>query len=312
MQFPFHLLPDADFDVVGFGTNAVDHLIRVPKYPDYDSKIELTGYTREAGGEVATTMVGLQRLGLKTAYAGRFGTDEEGKFGLQTLVNEGIDIFYTEFVPGASTQTAFIIIDERAGERTIIWNRDTKLAYEPSEAPLAAATRGKVLHLTPHDTQACVEMAKTARTNGVLVSIDIDNVFDGIEELLQHVDIFTASSSFSTKFLGTADERVLLSEITARFGCGVAGITRGVRGSIFLCEGKFIETGSFNVPNGCKDTTGAGDAFRAGLLYGLFTGESLDESARIANAVAALKCRDFGARTGLPTVLELNMLLKNI
>lgn len=46
MQFPFQLLPQADFDVIGFGTNAVDHLIRVPAYPAFDSKVELTGYTK--------------------------------------------------------------------------------------------------------------------------------------------------------------------------------------------------------------------------------------------------------------------------
>lgn len=312
MQFPFQLLPAADFDVVGFGTNAVDHLIRVPEYPAFDSKIELTGYAREAGGEAASTMVGLRRLGLTTAYAGRFGADKNGEFGLQTLVDEGVDVSYTERVPGATSQIAFIVIDERTGERTIIWHRDEKLAYEPSEAPLAAATRGKVLHLTPHDTQACIEMAKAAKEYGAVVSIDIDNMFDGIDGLLPFVDIFTASSSFPAKFNGSADERSVLREIRARFGCGVAGITRGSAGSIFLCEDVFIETDGFEVPNGCKDTTGAGDAFRAGLLYGLLTGESLDESARIANAVAALKCREPGARSALPEIQELNVLLKKI
>jgi sugar/nucleoside kinase (ribokinase family) len=115
MKFPFQVLPAADFDVLGFGTNAIDHLIRVPKYPAFDSKIELTSYTRDAGGEAATTMVGLQRLGLKTAYAGRFGDDAEGVFGRQSLIHGGVDISYTEQISGAATQIGFIIVDETSG-----------------------------------------------------------------------------------------------------------------------------------------------------------------------------------------------------
>lgn len=312
MKFPFELLPTAEFDVVGFGTNAVDHLIRVPEYPAFDSKVELTGYAKQAGGEVASTLVGLQRLGSRTAYAGRFGADAEGDFGLQTLIDEGVDTSYAELVPGAATQTAFIVIDERTGERTIIWHRDNKLSYQLTDAPLAAAVLGKVLHITPHDTLAAIGMAKLAKKSGVIVSIDIDNVVDGIDNLLPYIDILTASASFPAKFAGSADDRSAMREIVTRFGCSVVCVTHGNSGSILLCKDEFIETPAFDVPNGCKDTTGAGDAFRTGFLYGILKGEPVEDSARIANAVAALKCRQFGARSALPDKHELNTLLKNI
>jgi len=312
MQFPFQLLPQADFDVIGFGTNAVDHLISVPAYPAFDSKVELTGYTKDAGGEVASTLVGLQRLGSTTAYVGRFGSDVEGEFGLQTLIDEGVDTSCAEVVHGAATQIAFVVIDEKTGERTIIWHRDKKLGYHPSEAPLDFVVRGKILHLTPHDTKAAIEIAKTAKQHGLITSIDIDNEFDGVEELLPLIDIFIASAAFPKKFTGLADDRSAMREIAVRFGCAVVGITRGREGSMILCEDEIIETSGFKVPNGCKDTTGAGDAFRAGLIYGLLTGETVENSARTANAVAALKCRKFGARSGLPHEQDLKSLLKNI
>ena len=163
MIFPFKLLQDKDFDAVGFGTNAVDYLIRVSEYPAYNSKVELDGYIQAAGGEAASTMVGLQRLGMKTAYVGRFGGDREGEYGLRSLVDEGVDTAFTQRVHDAKTQIAFILIDGRNGERTVLWQRDKKLAYSEADAPLEAAAMGKVLHLTPHDAKACVRIAASAQ-----------------------------------------------------------------------------------------------------------------------------------------------------
>jgi sulfofructose kinase len=310
MQFPFILAENKNFDAVGFGTNAVDYLIEVPKYPDFNSKIELSGYVQAAGGEVATTMVGLRRLKLKTCYVGRFGADAEGDFGLRSLEEEGVDVSFTGKIAGARTQIAFIVIDERSGERTVIWHRDKRLAFGETDAPVEAADLGKVLHFTPHDARACLQMARRARARGTIVSIDIDNVFNGINELLPQVDILISSFEFPEKLVGIKDPKDALREIKSRFGCAVVGMTLGASGSLILCENEFIETAGYKVPNGCRDTTGAGDAFRAGLLYGLLTEESIETAARMANAVAALKCRALGARTALPNVEDLSNLIE--
>lgn len=296
---------DRKFDVVGFGTNAVDFLISVPKYPEFSSKIELIDYVQAAGGEVATTMVGLQRLGLKTAYIGRFGNDDAGKIGSLSLTNEGVDISASEFVNGASTQIAFIIIDEVTGERTVIWKRDAKLSFSHEDAPLAMVRRAKILHLTPHDVEACIAMATEARAAGTIVSIDIDNLFNGVEGLLPLVDILIASSDLPTKLTGNADQADALVQIRDTYGCSIVGVTLGESGSLLYSDGTFVRSDGFAVPGGCKDTTGAGDSFRVGLLFGLLNGSDVAESARFANAVAALKCRAVGARTALPSRKEL-------
>ena len=309
MNFPFQLISDAEFDVIGFGTNAVDYLIRVPEYPAFDSKIELMSYVQAAGGEVASTMVGLQRLGFRTTYVGRFGDDHEGEIGLRSLADEGVDVTNTEVVRSAKTQVAFILIDAGNGERTVIWHRDRRLGYSDVDAPVRVAGRGKILHLTPHDTRACILLARAARENGVIVSIDLDNTFDDLDTLLPLVDICTMSAAFPEKLLGIADRRTAMREIVSRFGCAVVGITQGSAGSIYLSQDVFVETPAFDVPGGCVDTTGAGDAFRAGFLCGVLNNESVENSARIANAVAALKCRGVGARTALPSRDELVGLL---
>lgn len=310
MQFPFNLKKSAELDVAGFGTNAVDFLIRVPRYPEFNSKVELIDYEQAAGGEIATTMVGLQRLGLRCSYIGRFGTDPAGELGIASLRDEGVDITHAERIDGAQTQIAFIVIDERSGERTVIWKRDERLRYREDEAPVEAVRNARVLHFTPHDTRASIRLAKEARQAGVVVSIDIDNVFEDVDELLETVDIIIASAEFPAKLTGNSDIRTSLGEMQKRYGAAIVGVTLGQAGSLIFCGETFIETAGFEVPGGCKDTTGAGDSFRAGLLYGLISGQSVEESARMANAVAALKCRSVGARTALPTREELSAFLK--
>ncbi|HEX8289345.1 MAG TPA: carbohydrate kinase family protein [Pyrinomonadaceae bacterium] len=311
MQFPFKLIDNKDYDAVGFGTNAVDYLIQVPEYPAYNSKIELDNYVQLAGGEIASTMVGLRRLGMKTAYVGRFGADAAGEFGLRTLIAENVNVEYAERIEKAQTQIAFIIIDRRTGERTVIWKRDEKLSYAPEEAPVEMARRTKIFHATPHDAAACARMAKEARESGAIVSLDVDNIFEGLTKMLPLVDIFISSAEFPEKLTGISDRKTALHEIKSRFGCPIAGMTLGEKGSLVLCENQFIETEGFGVPGGCKDTTGAGDAFRVGFLYGLLKGESVEAAAAMANAVAALKCRAVGARTALPDENEIRELMQN-
>ena len=310
MQFPLKLSENKEFDVVGFGTNAVDYLIVVPEYPAFNSKIELENYTQLAGGEIASTMIGLRRLDLKTAYIGSFGKDQAGDFGVQTLINEQVNTDFLRQIEGAQTQIAFIIIDKNSGERTVIWKRDKKLAFAPEDAPLEVLGKTKVFHATPHDTLACIKMAREAKKNGAIVSIDIDNIFDGLLEMIPLTDIFISSADFPEKLLGIKDKKESLQEIKSRFGCSIVGMTLGEKGSLILCENEFIETKGYEVPNGCKDTTGAGDAFRVGFLYGLLKGETVENSAKTANAVAALKCREIGAQTALPKTSELLDLIK--
>src|SRR5262245_21657251 len=189
MRLPFNPPARKDFDAVGFGLNAVDHLIVVPAYPAFDTKVRFTEYRRSAGGQTASAMVALQRLGLQTAYAGRFGSDDDGRFGWRAVQDEGVNLDFAETIKGAENQVAFIIIDSRSGERTIIWDRDERLSYQPDDAPVELAGRGRVLHLDAHDPPACGVMAKAARAGGAIVTADIDNVYEGVEELLPLIDV---------------------------------------------------------------------------------------------------------------------------
>jgi len=308
MRLPFDLPAKKKFDVVGFGLNAVDHLIVVPEYPAFDTKTRFTEYERSAGGQTASAMVALQRLGLQTAYAGRFGSDDDGRFGLLSLEYEGVNLDYVETIEGADNQVAFIMIDSRSGERTIIWDRDERLSYRPDEVPMELATRGRVLHLDAHDPPACAVMARVARAAGAIITADIDNVYEGLPALLPLIDVLITSSAFPHRLTGISDERAALLELRARYGCAIVGATLGTRGAVVYIAGQFIESPAFEVPGGCRDTTGAGDAFHAGFIYGMLRSDELEECLKLGNAVAALKCRSLGARAALPTEGELKEL----
>jgi len=311
MKFPIEAPLGRPFDAVGFGLNAVDHLIVVPEYPEFDTKMRLIEHKQSAGGQTATAMVALKRLGLKTAYAGRFGSDPEGSFGLDTLKADGVNVEFAEVVEGARNQIAFITIDVRSGERTIVWDRDDRLAYKPEEAPVEFGSLGRVLHLDAHDPSACARIAKAAKASGTIVSADIDNVYEGLPELLPLIDIMIGSKEFPRRVTGIVDEREALIEMHARFGCAIVGMTMGAAGAVVYCAGEFIESPGYVAPGGCRDTTGAGDAFHGGFLYGFLTGEDLETSLQFANAVAGMKCSALGARTALPTEPELKNFLKN-
>jgi sulfofructose kinase len=310
VQFPFNIPIEREFDAAGFGVNAVDHLIVVPEYPHNDSTTQLIEHSQGAGGQTASAIVALQRLGMRTAYAGRFGSDAEGAFGLQSLRDEGVDVAFAEVIEGSRTQVGYIIIEAKGGERTVIWDRDELLAYTADDAPVEFAGKARVIHLDSHDPPACARMARAARAAGSIVSADIDNVYEGLPELLPLIDVLISSKEFPRLLTGIEDPHAALIEIKARYGCALVGLTKGGRGATVLCEGEFLETPAFQVPGGCVDTTGAGDAFHGGFLYGLLQGEDIETTLKVGCAVAALGCRALGARTGLPTREELVAFLK--
>ena len=203
-------------------------------------------------------------------------------------------------IEGARNQIAFILIDSRNGERTIIWDRDDRLAYRAADAPLNVATRGASFISTPMTLPQVLQWRIAAHEAGTIVTADIDNAYEGLLDLLPLIDVLITSRELPHRVTGLADERASLVEMKARFGCSLVGMTMGKRGALLYCEGQFLESPAYEVPGGCRDTTGAGDAFHGGFLYGLLRGEEIETCLKLANATAALKCRELGARTALP------------
>lgn len=301
MNLPFTLPLHKPFDVVGLGLNAVDFLCVVPHFPQFDSKLKMLDFRQAGGGQAATAMVACQRLGLKTRYVGKTGGGDFGDYSRRSLEQAGVDTEGVSVVPDARNQCAFILIDDRTGERTIIWDRDSRLVLHPREVPRDIIDSARVLLLDGHDAAAAVQAARFAGEEGIPVVMDAERISDETAELVGLSDVVIGERSFPERFTGCADLKEALRQIAGR-GPRVAGVTLGREGALALYDGRFYHAPAYEVA--CRDTTGAGDVFHAAFIRALFEDWDLARCLAFSNAVAALKCRDRGGRAGLPTFDE--------
>jgi sulfofructose kinase len=286
------------FDVVGFGLNSVDHLCLVKRHPRLDSKQPLVTYECQPGGQVPTALVALQRWGLRTAYVGSFGDDPGGVLSRRSLAVEGIDLSATLVRSGTRQQVSVILIDEVSGERSVLSERVDSLVLQCGEVPFDVLVQGRVLLMDAVDVPAAIEAARAAKAEGILTVLDTDAPAPGIDELLRLTDVLIVAADFPSRLTGIGDLRPALRE-AARRGPWFAGVTLGPGGALALVHGEFHYVPAFHVP--VVDSTGAGDIFHAGSIYGLLQGWSVPETLRFAAATAALKCEKLGGRPGIPS-----------
>jgi sulfofructose kinase len=307
MDFGIEIPAGKAFDAVALGLNAVDHLIVVPNFPEFNTKIPFISHTRAPGGQCATAMVTLARLGMRARYIGKVGSDDAGRLQIASIESEGVECSGVAVVEGAETQTAFIIIDQISGERTILWDRDERLTITADEVDRDAVTSGRVLHLDGHDVAASIAAAGYAREAGVPTVLDIDNAYPGYENLLPLIDFIICSSTFTERVTGERKLRTGLRKLAEVSRSPFVAATTGRDGALAYFREQYIHSPAFEIE--CRDTTGAGDAFHGGFIYGLLAGFGVEETLRFSNAVAALNCRSVGARTALPTLAEVHTLL---
>lgn len=308
MNLPFKLASHKPFDVVGLGLNAVDFLCVVPHFPAYDSKLKMLHFRQAGGGQAATATVACRRLGLKARYVGKTGGDDFGDYSRSSLEAWGVDTEGVSSVPDARNQFAFILIDEGTGERTIIWDRDSRLVMQPHEVSREIVGSAKVLLIDGHDAAAAVRAARFASEEGMPVMMDAERISDATAELVSLSDIVIGEKRFPERFTGCRNLKEGLKQIAGR-GPRLAGVTLGKEGAVVLYEGRFYHSPAYEVV--CRDTTGAGDVFHAAFIRALFEDWDLMRCLDFSNAVAALKCRDLGGRAGLPSFSEAIAFMEN-
>src|SRR5690349_3044387 len=292
-------------DILAIGLNATDTLIRVPRFPAFDSKTKIVSSSILPGGQAATAAVACRRWGLRSRYVGKIGDDAAGRLQREEFAREEVETHLIE-VPHCASQLAFIIVDQETGERTILWQRDDRLDLRPQELPQAWIRPARLVHVDGHPCAPAAAATRWAREAGAVVTADLDNIYSGVEELLEHVDFMIGSRDFPERLLGIADLFQSLPEINRRFGCRVAGATLGRDGVLAWDGARFHYMPAFRVD--AVDTTGAGDVFHAGFAYSLLRGDALPAILEFSSAAAALNCTALGARGGIRPVSEIERL----
>ena len=298
---------NSKYDFIGLGYCGLDYLCLTPRIP-VDDKVEALATLTQGGGPAATATFAAARLGAKTAFIGVTGDDERARSIIGGLSDGGVDTAAMVGRSGTESPAAFCWTEEATGHRSIVWTRGKVKPLEPEEISVGMIENARLLHLDGHQTAAAIHAAEIAREAGVTVAIDAGTMVPGIEKLLALADIVIASEKFAERFTGLAEPEISVKKL---FGpaCRFAAVTLGSRGSIGFDGAKLYRQASFPVK--VVDTTGAGDVFHGAFDYKFIHGGDWSECLRFAAAVAALKCTEFGGRTGIPTLSETEQFLSD-
>jgi sulfofructose kinase len=292
-------------DVVGVGLNAADTFIPLAHYPARGSKVEFRSAQVLLGGQVATAMIACQQWGLRTRYVGKVGDDSAAELHRAEFARSGVDAHLLA-APGRPSQQAFILVDDR-GERTVLWKRDDRLTLRPEELHQDWIVNARALHVDGHDTAAATTAAAWARAAGIPVIADLDELYTGVEALLKSVDCLITSRDIPERLTAEHNLKKSLPSLRERFGCRLTAATLGEEG-VLAWDGKhFHYAPAFRVQP--VDTTGAGDLFHAGFIYGFLHGWPIQRQLDFACAAAALNCTAFGARGGIQSVDSIEHLI---
>ncbi len=292
-------------DVVGVGLNATDTLIPVAHYPASGSKVEIRSANVLLGGQTASAIIACQQWGLRTGYVGKVGEDTAAELHRAEFARRGVEAHLLT-AHGCASQQAFILVDD-SGERTVLWKRDDRLTLLPEELDRDWIVNSHALHVDGHDTAAATLAAGWARAEGVPVIADLDELYPGVEALLKNIDYLITSRDIPGRLTGEQDLRKSLPAVHRRYANRLTAATLGHEGVLAWDGANFHYAPAFVVDT--KDTTGAGDIFHAGFIYGLLQSWPLPRQLNFACAAAALNCTAVGARGAIHSLESIEHLI---
>jgi sugar/nucleoside kinase (ribokinase family) len=285
-------------DLVGVGLNATDTLISLSQFPERGSKVECRNTTVMPGGQTASTVIACQHWGMRTRYVGKLGDDDAGRLHRSAFDAEGVETQLVT-VPGAPSPQSLILVDG-GGERTVLNRLDERLVLRPEDLDRGWIVNARALHVDGFETAAATQAARWAREAGVPVVADLDETYPGVDALIENIDYLIVSRDFPSRLMGDKDLETALRGMQQRYGCLLTAATLGPDGVLAWDGARFHYRRAYRVP--VVDTTGAGDVFHAGFIYGLHQGWALERQLDFACAAAALNCTCSGARGGIQSV----------
>ena len=287
--------------IICLGHAVLDRIYRLERFPTRATKIRASHCLEIGGGMAANAAVAIARLGGQAALWSRVGDDSAGVEIVAGLAREGVECSSVRHFSGAVSSTSCILVDA-AGERMIVNHRGEGLLDDPSWLPLGDIAGAAAVLADARWGAGALALFKAARRSGVPTVMDADV---SSSELLPAILPLTDYCLFSGPGLaewGGEDVEAALGKALAA-GARHAGVTLGGAGYSWRGAG-----GAAGYQPGFSiravDTTGAGDAFHGAFAHAVGEGLQPPAAARLAAAVAALKCMHAGSRKGLPSRAE--------
>jgi ribokinase len=292
------------FDAIGFGALNVDKLFLVEKIAGPDEETSVIDYSETCGGSAANAMVGLARLGCKVGFIGKTASDYEGRMLLHDFRRERVDTKGIVRTKDGRSGKVMGFVDAD-GQRALYVDAGVNDVIKPKDVDLDYASNTRLLHLTSFVGEQSFETQKWLLNkipSRIQVSFDPGALYAkmGMAKLLPIIDR-------TSIMLPSADELEMITgkndyaegaKLLLDHGVKIVAVKLGNAGC-YVTDGKEKhKVTPFKVK--VVDTTGAGDAFDAGFLYGILGNMTLKEAARIGNFIASKCIMVIGARPGLP------------
>jgi ribokinase len=300
------------FDVVGFGALNVDTLFKVNRLARAEEESFIEDYTEACGGSAANTVVGLARLGCNVGFIGKVANDREGKMQIDCFSNEGVDTSGIIQAKQGKSGSVLGFVDKK-GARALYINSGVNDSIEPRELKWDYVSQTKFLHLSSFVGEKSFRTQKKllgSLPSDIKISFDPGSVyaqkgFAVIEPIIRGSYVLMPNAVELELLTGEADY-CKGADLMIEVGVKIVAVKLGSKGCYVTDGRERLRIEPFKVK--VVDTTGAGDAFCAGFLYGLIKNKSLSECGRLANFVASRCVMQMGARAGLPYAKDLALL----
>ncbi len=273
-------------------------------------------YTLSLGGSAANTIRAMARLGVPTGFIGKVGDDSTGDFFEQALVNLGVK---PHILRGGEHSGRCVSLVSADGERTMVTYLGAALEMAAHEIKPELFSGFDCLYLEGYLVQnheLILKAASTAKAGGMKVALDLAS-FNVVEEnagflrglIADHIDILFANEDEARAFTGEEDPLNALQAISEM--CELAVVKTGMKGSLIKNGAEVVNVGIMKAANRI-DTTGAGDFFAAGFLYGLCAGLSLRQCGTIGAITAGKVIEVVGTTFGEEAWTDISALVTKV
>ena len=303
------------YDVLVIGDINPDIIITgLKKYPGPGEERLVDDLNITPGGGATISSLALAKLGLDIAIYGCIGKDLFSKMLLDSLVEVGVDITNVSILNDTKAGTSIVLSDEK--DRSFITYRGAleKLdLYSISDEVLGNCDFCFLHNYDHNKIDEYLDLANRLKKLGKKIIFDVG--YDESEqwdpkvfELLGKVDLFVPDELEALCFSGKNTIAEALYQLSTF--CPNVVVKAGKQGAYALKDGSIINVPCF--PTTVVDSTGAGDSFDAGFIYGMVKGYSLENSLKLANFIGSLSVSAIGGSTGIPSTKELWEKIENL